>query len=316
MSDSVIRISEIFGPFGYWIFNTEGETQTPVFVERFGVTQGEGKYVGTRSVFVRTYGCNLTCGGFGLPKGQVTNEPNEFAKTVHLYKNISETPAAQYGCDSYASWHPKFKKLSMLLDVKEVARMILQAAGGSLFKNPMSPIHIIFTGGEPMLPSWQKAYPALIDELRIQDPAKEFLKVIPLTVETNGTQELNWDAWDRITYTCDVTWSVSPKLSCSGEKEEDAILPHVIQSYLDISEDLYFKFVCQSPSDLDEVDAAVAKYKKVLLFAPPVYIMPEGGTTEEYQKHSTVELAAEAVKRGYNITPRLQVLIGANLTGW
>ena len=316
MSNMVIRISEIFGPFGYWIFNTEGETQTPVFVERFGVTQGEGKYVGTRSVFMRTYGCNLTCGGFGLPKGQLTNEPDEFAKTIHLYKNISETPAAQYGCDSYASWHPKFKKLSMLLDVKEVARMILQAAGGSLFKNPESPIHIIFTGGEPMLPGWQKAYPALLKELHEQDPSKNFLNAIPLTVETNGTQEILWELWDPIIDFCAVTWSVSPKLSCSGHTEEEAIFPEIVAGYTDHPSDLYLKFVCQSVADLDEVDHVVAKYREHIGYQPPVYIMPEGGTTAEYQKHSTVELAGEAVKRGYNITPRLQVLIGANLTGW
>ena len=90
--------------------------------------------------------------------------------------------------------------------------MILQAAGGSLFKNPESPIHIIFTGGEPMLPGWQKAYPALLKELHEQDPSKNFLNAIPLTVETNGTQEILWELWDPIIDFCAVTWSLMDQL--------------------------------------------------------------------------------------------------------
>lgn len=312
---SKIKISEIFGPAGYWNFNVVDSGFDPEFVERWGVTQGEGQFVGIRSVFLRTFGCNLRCPSFGLDHGQTTNEPYEFAKNIQLYKNISETPAAQYGCDSYFSVYPEFKSLSPTHNTEQIAQMILRASGGSMLDNTASPIHLILTGGEPMLPGWQKSYPDLIDQLYRQDPGHGVMRV---TVETNGTQPLlkQYTQGNIFLSDVDLTWSVSPKLTVSGHTAEEAICPDVIASYLEHSNDLYLKFVVVSPADFDEVDRTVKSIEAACNTRLKVYIMPEGGTVGEYQKHSTLELVGEAVKRGYNITPRLQVMIGANVTGW
>lgn len=312
---SKIKVSEIFGPAGYWNFNVTETGHDNEFVERWGVTQGEGQYVGIRSVFLRMFGCNLRCPSFGLDHGEMTKEPYEFAQNIHLYKNISETPAAQYGCDSYFSVYPEFKSLSPNLQVEEVAAMILKACGGSMLDNPTSPIHLILTGGEPMLPGWQKAYRELIDQLYRQDPGHGVMKV---TIETNGTQPLlkQFHQGELFIPDVDLTWSISPKLSVSGHDASEAIFPDVIASYLEHSNDLYLKFVVVSPSDFDEVDETVKAIEAACGTRLKVYIMPEGGTVDEYQKHSTLDLVGEAVKRGYNITPRLQVMIGANVTGW
>lgn len=312
---SKLKVSEVFGPAGYWNFNVTESGHEHEFVERWGVTQGEGQFVGIRSVFLRTFGCNLRCPSFGLDHGEKTDEPYEFAKNIHLYKNISETPAAQFGCDSYFSVYPEFKSMSPSVPVTDVAAMILKASGGSMLDNPASPIHLILTGGEPMLPGWQKSYPALIDQLYRQDPGAGVMRV---TVETNGTQPLTKEFTNGGLFLPDVdlTWSVSPKLSVSGHTAEEAIMTDVVAQYLEHSSDLYLKFVVVSPQDFDEVDRTVAAFERACGTRLKVYIMPEGGTTSEYKKHSTTALVGEAVKRGYNITPRLQVMIGDNVTGW
>ena len=36
--------------------------------ELFYSAQGEGRFVGVPSVFLRTFGCNFQCAGFGMPK--------------------------------------------------------------------------------------------------------------------------------------------------------------------------------------------------------------------------------------------------------
>ena len=319
-----IKVCEVFGPSGYWEYMlSEGGKMVSTYHDRPGVTQGEGLFIGQRSTFIRTFGCNLTCPSFGLPHGEKTTEPDTIGANVQLYKSIAQLPAAQYGCDSYFSWHPDFKGLAPMLTTGELAAQILEASDGSFFKFPVNPTHLIFTGGEPLL-GWQRAYVELVEEIRKQDPvwSKHPELVLPVTFETNGTQHLIADKktgtifLEDLVSLCDITWSISAKLSPSGHTADETIKPDVVAEYLNIAHTAaYFKFVIQSPSDLDEVDDVVLQYSNAGVDIP-VYIMAEGGTASEYHKHSTVELVGEAVKRGYNITPRLQVLIGDNSQSW
>ena len=305
-----IKVSEIFGPAGFWTYQED----QAIFNERWGVTQGEGKFVGQRSVLLRTFGCNFECRGFGLPKGKKTDEPESIAKNINLYKSLADLPAAQYGCDSYYSWHPEFKHLSPSIDIDTLAEQLLQAAGGSFFTGS-NPTHLILTGGEPML-GWQKAYPELIRLLQNKDPVWKSTpwRKISVTIETNGTKKLD-DRMFEIKDMIDLTWSISPKLSVSGHTNDEAIIPSVVKHYKNLSDDMYLKFVVQSIEDFDEVDLVVAKYNSEQVVVP-VYIMPEGGTYDEFQKHASLDLVAEAVKRGYNVTPRLHVMWGGNNVGW
>ena len=63
--------------------------------EVFYSVQGEGQFVGVPSVFLRVFGCNFKCEGFGMPVGEPSKErlninPNDyykFLKNNKLFKN-------------------------------------------------------------------------------------------------------------------------------------------------------------------------------------------------------------------------------------
>ena len=90
--------------------------------ELFYSIQGEGKYQGVPSVFLRTFGCNFQCAGFGMPKGEKSEEYKNVDPA--LYKSYNELPLVSTGCDSYASWDPRFKDLSPLLTTDSIAESI------------------------------------------------------------------------------------------------------------------------------------------------------------------------------------------------
>jgi organic radical activating enzyme len=109
----------------------------------------------------------------------------------------------------------------------------------------------------------------------------------------------------------EITFSVSPKLSVSGESWADAIKPDVVWNYETYGV-TYLKFVVEKLVDFEEVDQAVDEYRRNG-FMGPVYVMPVGGTTNGYNANR-VHVADEAMKRGYYYSPRLHVDLWGN--GW
>jgi organic radical activating enzyme len=281
--------------------------------EIFYSAQGEGRFVGVPSIFLRTFGCNFTCSSFGMPREQVSAEADEVAKTVQLYNKYEDLPLVNTGCDSYASWHPKFKHLSPTLETDQVVEQMLALTPNNRWaQDNGNDVHLVITGGEPLL-GWQRSYPAMLDEITMRDLKN-------LTFETNGTQELQpefkeylreWVGIPSITGR-EITFSVSAKLSPSGEKWEDAIKPAVVVDYQSVGK-TYLKFVIETPADFDEVEAAVAEYRAEG-FDGVVYVMPVGGVVSVYDNNK-FNIADEAMKRGYYYSPRLHVDIWGNSWG-
>jgi organic radical activating enzyme len=275
--------------------------------ELFYSIQGEGRYMGVPSVFLRTFGCNFTCGGFGMPRGQVSNERDVIAGNINQFKQYRDLPLVSTGCDSYASWDPRFKNLSPLVETDQLVDEIVDLLPFKQWQEE----HLVITGGEPLL-GWQRAYPELLDHRKMRT-LKE------LTFETNGTQPLSDElaeylfAWSSSRRTIDdITFSVSPKLSVSGEKWEDAIQPKIVKQYSQIGY-TYLKFVVDSESDMQEVEQAVEEYRYEG-FKGPVYLMPVGGVESLYSLNNK-RVAEMAMARGYRYSDRLQVPLFKNAWG-
>ena len=201
--------------------------------ELFYSIQGEGRYMGVPSVFLRTFGCNFKCAGFGMPRGEMSHEATDIAAThtmIESFQTYDELPLVSTGCDSYASWMPEFKDLSPMLTTDAIAERIMEILPYKRWEDE----HLVITGGEPLL-GWQRAYPDLLNHLSMAG-----LKEI--TFETNGTQRLTpefkkylleW-AQNPPFVSREVTFSVSAKLSCSGEERSEAILPNIVCEYQEV----------------------------------------------------------------------------------
>lgn len=278
--------------------------------ELFYSIQGEGRYMGVPSVFLRTFGCNFTCDSFGMPRGEKSNERNLVADRVNEFKQYRDLPLVHTGCDSYASWDPRFKHLSPVLTTDSIAESICQMLPHKKWVDE----HLVITGGEPLL-GWQRAYPDLLEH-----PLMQSLKEI--TFETNGTQPLTEEfetylrGWNQARWPHgiggEITFSVSPKLSVSGEQWVDAIRPEVVCKYETVSY-TYLKFVIASESDAQEALLATKEYR-TYGFKGPVYLMPVGGVESVYKLNNS-KVADLAMKLGLRYSDRLQVPLFKNAWG-
>lgn len=265
--------------------------------------------MGVPSVFLRTFGCNFKCSGFGMPPGQISIAADDVAYThanIESFMKYEELPLVSTGCDSYASWHPAFKDLSPMLETDAIAERIMEILPHGAWRDE----HLVITGGEPLL-GWQRAFPDLLNHPKMQN-----LKEI--TFETNGTQQLTpefkhylgeWTAehWDR-----EVTFSVSAKLSCSGETREEAILPEVVCEY-EKRGTAYLKFVVATEADVEEALWTIQVYRQAG-FQGHVYLMPVGGVESVYHLNNR-RVADLAMQHGLRYSDRLQVPLFKNEWG-
>ena len=277
--------------------------------ELFYSIQGEGRYMGVPSVFLRTFGCNFKCQGFGMPRGELSQEANNI--DPEKYNDYKMLPLVSTGCDSYASWDPRFKDLSPMLTSEAIADRIAEIIPHGEWKDE----HLVITGGEPLL-GWQRAYPDLLDHPKMAG-------LTEITFETNGTQQLSpefkeylkkWQirAWQNGGPVREVTFSVSAKLPCSGEKWDEAILPEVVCEYEQVGT-AYLKFVIATEQDFDDAKRAIEEFRTAG-FKGHVYLMPVGGVESVYALNNRT-VADLAMKNGLRYSDRLQVPLFKNEWG-
>ena len=279
--------------------------------ELFYSIQGEGRYMGVPSVFLRTFGCNFKCAGFGMPRGELSTEVESIATRITEFKDYNELPLVSTGCDSYASWDPRFKDLSPMLTSEAIVDRIMEI----LPQDHWIDEHLVITGGEPLL-GWQRAYPDLLDHPRMAG-------LTEITFETNGTQKLTpefkeylkqWQmrTWHNGGPVREVTFSVSAKLPASGEKWEEAICPEIVREYEQVGT-AYLKFVVATEQDIADAECAVGAFRHAG-FTGHIYLMPVGGVESVYTLNAK-NVALAAMKRGWRYSDRLQVPLFKNEWG-
>ncbi|MGH9179515.1 MAG: 7-carboxy-7-deazaguanine synthase QueE [Acidimicrobiales bacterium] len=151
---------------------------------------------------------------------------------------------------------------------------------------------VVVTGGEPLLQ--QRHLPPLLEALRERGRRVE--------IETGGTiaPALPVELVDR--------YNVSPKLANSGMDRDRRYRPEALRA-LQATGRAVFKFVAVDPADLEEAAAMVDECG-----LGRVWVMPEG--TDAPTVLARLEaLAPHVLARGWNLTPRLHILLWGDRRG-
>ena len=324
------------------------------YSEMFYSIQGEGRYVGVPSLFLRLFGCNFECAGFGQDRDKskwLLEKDMPHNREYSDIKSLVDLTVPEIGCDSSFSWGNKWGHLASYDDIDTIIKKMdeltnwygqkntkpeevpygdkgwLERAVGTAKPVEETPqwlsgdisqaflqddgVHLVITGGEPLLKGFQ---PGLVELMTHQ-----FLKTRYVTIETNGTQifkpELNDNYMRKFSMNkhCGLTFSVSPKLSNSGEAWSDAIRPEALVSYNAWPFSyLYLKFVIRDEEDMREVETAVKTYDHARVNIDGVYLMPEGAVDHQMEEQ---KIAKIALKYGYKYSPRLHLNLFGNAWG-
>lgn len=283
--------------------------------EQFYSLQGEGYHTGVPSYFIRFFGCSLQCQGFGQknPADKSTWVQPWTTIDISNISRIEDLPedVYQYGCDSVYSWSARFKHLQHEMTVIEVIDKIKQDMGDNFPLLLDGTVHLIFTGGEPLMKFNQAAIAEILNNL-----TRDY-KSLSVTIETNGTQPMRKELQDIFTtHNIDLTISCSPKLlHTSGEAAEKAIKPDVIHELMGIADYPVLKFVVANSDEAKtEFLATLHEIQKHLLKNVFVYLMPEGANKHRMEDSST-DIAEFAMKHGYRFSDRLHARLWDNKIG-
>jgi organic radical activating enzyme len=299
------------------------------YSELFYSFQGEAELAGKPSVWLRFFGCNLECNGFGQldPTNPATYVLPFKTFDITTVKRIEDLPVWEYGCDSSYSWSTKYKGLVKDAEVSEICDRItdqLRNAGNpeGWFVHPITnqDTQLCFTGGEPMM--WQSSMADIVREFMRRGNAPR-----TVTVETNATKNITEELENFINdeFTgqdggARWHWAMSPKLwSVAGER--DAVKYDVIKSYVTQTfSTSILKFVCNGSVEAwkeigDHVFNIQRDFGSSGDYAPEVWIMPVGATKDAQEHIQVAETAMEAMRRGYNVATRNHCYVFGNVVG-
>jgi len=290
------------------------------YSEMFWSFQGEAELAGTPTVWLRFFGCNLECNGFGQEQ---PTEPDTWELPYKDYDliavdRVEDLPVWDKGCDSSYTWSMKYKHLATDTTIEGACDKLESLLPHGKFTHPLSKQEnmLAFTGGEPMLQ--QRQMKAIVNEFLIRGNVPKII-----TVETNGTKKLNKDLQDFINiYLADMGirwhWAISPK-TWHTAGEERAFDVDNFMSYIEGTKSTgIIKIVCNGSKDawreIDFYADQITRYaKQAEMKKPDIWIMPAGATKEEQE--NVAAICNVAMEKGYKVATRNHCYVYGNKIG-
>lgn len=241
-------------------------------VEHFYSIQGEGRYVGVPSLFLRFGGCNMKCEGFGCIESAPDGTQVLGCDTVYA---VNKEHFLQ-------NWIPitKSHELLSILDLYDLPHAV----------------DIVMTGGEPLLYANDAVFVAFLEAL-VQRGHQ-------ITFETNGSMAVDFEKFPVYK---ECIFALSVKLSNSNERFEKRVRGDVIYSIASNAKEAFFKFSI----DANSIDLGLDDEIEIITAHAPntkVYCMPLGGSKAEVEANSEplIEFCKE---KGYNFSDRLHIRV-------
>ncbi len=241
--------------------------------EHFLSIQGEGRYAGVPSYFLRTGGCNLNCPGFGV--------------------SYEVDGQRRFGCDT---WFAVDRAYSNQWQGVESATKLLRDLDREFNTIGYKP-HIVITGGEPLIYASDPIFYNLILGL--------LERRVVITFETNATIEIDFE---NLPAYKEVTFALSVKLSNSGEVKSKRVKPLALKKIANYSKEYFLKFTL----DKDMIDSgdALKEIQDIRAFLPEaeVFCMPVGESRNKIW-HNDRAVFDFCIKNNFHYSDRLHIRI-------
>lgn len=250
-------------------------------VEQFYSIQGEGKRI-TPAIFVRSALCNFKCEGFGC--------------SLEAPDGINVK-----GCDSIRAVSSKFKdRWISYVDYEDLVDVIDNTLPNFSRHNMLKP-DIVWTGGEPLI-HWK-------DDVMQRTLSHYISRGHKITIETNASIDIEFTRrWQE-----NIMFSMSVKLSNSGEPEHKRVNIDTITKMVENCSDSYLKFVVSKDTWEQDWDEIRQILKSIPLYVD-VLLMPMGDTKElvDYNCKFVMEKCCEL---GFMYSDRLHIRAWNTLEG-